>query len=46
MARITKYFKLPLAALLVPAPPEDLPPNVELNLFLKSFITSSSSGGV
>ncbi len=40
------YLRLPFAALLAPELPEDLPPKVELNLFLKSLITSSSSGGV
>ena len=41
-----KYLKLPLAALLTPPLPEEPPPNLALNLFLKSLITSSSSGGV
>ena len=49
-ARIMMYLKLPLAALLAPEfpdeLPEDFPPKALLNLFLKSLITSSSSGGV
>ena len=32
------YLKLPLATLLAPDFPEEPPPNVELNLFLKSLI--------
>ena len=45
-ANITKYLRLPLAALFREPLPEEPPPNFVLNLFLKSLITSSSSGGV
>lgn len=50
IARIIKYLAPPLADFPALVVPEELleepPPNTALNLFLKSLITSSNSGGV